>query len=80
MKKTLILLLCILTLSVIFTSCGKAKDTAADTTANTTEDAAQSGISIIKPDGTTDYVLVYLLNVPGSQGSYLQYVFGKYVP
>lgn len=59
MKKTLILLLCILTLSVIFTSCGEAKDTAADTTANTTEDAAQSGISIIKPDGTTDYVLVY---------------------
>ena len=59
MKKTLILLLCILTLSVIFTSCGEAKDTAADTTTDTTEETAQSGISIIKPDGTTDYVLVY---------------------
>ena len=60
MKKTLLLILCILTASLLLVSCGEAKDTTADSTADTTADntADETVISVIK-DGKSDYTLVY---------------------
>lgn len=63
MKNIVLFLFSMLVVVFFLASCGAEKDitedTAPDTTAGTTEAPTPSDISIIKEDGSTDYVIVY---------------------
>lgn len=59
MKKILLVLFCMLSLLFLLASCGEEKDITAETTEDTAEVPAENDIAILKPDNTTDYVIVY---------------------
>lgn len=56
MKKTLILVLCVLCAAFLLVSCGEPKDTTQDSTSDTSAD--NNAIRVIK-DGKSDYLIVY---------------------
>ena len=59
MKKILLVLLYMLSLLFLLASCGEEKDITVETTEDTAEVPAENDIAILKPDNTTDYVIVY---------------------
>lgn len=57
MKKTLLILLCILCALTLLVSCGESNDQSTDTTADSTA-ADESNLSVIR-DGKSDYLMIY---------------------